>query len=304
MTNAFRLTEIRRKVTHLEINYFKRYRSGFLSRDGLIHNYKKEVDWFADQMTHSIIHKLGQYCPSLIQEFDQLIQQIAIQINRLELRACQQNIRLAYRLLREIKPAIEKIDFLIQAEELFEKIDYRILRYSGFHFPTIRQFATNLELARAALKSRAYRKAWFYTQISYGDLNITQHERLINKCTATELNARCDHLLATFQATSDWTTYVAGSISTNRLETVVVEVRAFCEERRYILVDRLLGDLELQFADRSAFHREYLRAERIMPEREMNKQKMTMRMVMNETGWSAATQYLVHTLSNYVKNDL
>ncbi len=284
-------------------NYFKQFRSGYLSEGNMSNQMREEIDWFLNQLNDDLKAKLITFWPKLIQKYEQEV----IRANELRHHGqylnCQKTLRNCNEALLTIKRATQVIDWYIDAERTYLQIEKNILIDPSMDLQTIKLFRFYLEKAKSEIKQGALEKSKLYLTVCSSDLQNALKKNTLNLNQRSKLIAQGNNLLENCEQTKTYASYVANSLSELVVKDVINYVNLLIEEQRYQIARQLLTDLSFQLGPRIAFLRELHRIYRILPEQEGNIER-NLTLLLKKGGWTKATDYLLQKMTNAIHKEI
>lgn len=280
-------------------NYYKQFRTGYLSEGNLSVKLQQAIDWLLNQMNDEVKTKLQQYCPALIKEVEQKIFQANEQRHYRDYRACQNSLKAGHHLLIEIKNSLKTIDQYENTLETYAKIENQLLIHTSIQLPTVKLFQQYLDKITTAIAARTLEKAKLFINICVGDLAENLQKRTVNDTKASQLTQRIEDYLQVLKNTHDWAKSVSNSLDWPMVEKILSVIQSFVGEQKYILADRLLDDLLAQLSPRIVFWETWQQYQQLFPN-QVKTQETPLSMALQQSAWEGATHFLQEKMSSTV----
>lgn len=281
-------------------NYYKQFRTGYLSEGNLSVKLQQAIDWLLNQTNDEVKTKLQQYCPALMKEMEQNTFQANEQRHYQDYRACQNTLRAGHHLLIEIKNTLKIIDQYENTLETYTKMETQLLSHVSIRLPTVKLFRQYLDKITTAIAARTLEKAKLFINICVGDLAENLQKQTVNETKANQLTQRIEDYLQILKNTHEWAKSVSNSLDWSIVEKILSVIQTFIGEQKYILAERLLDDLLAQLSPRMVFWETWQQYQQLFPN-EVKAQKTPLSMVLQQSAWEGATLFLQEKMMNTVK---
>ena len=288
---------------HALQNFYKLYRSGYLSEESMSTKMQQEIDWLLDQLSNDIEFKLEKYNPQLLKGYQFYIYETNNFRYRGDYRTCQQNLRCCHNKLLDIKNTIRTIDHYIDTKNSYALIKERISIHPSLSLPAVKLFTHYLSRIREEIQKGALEKAKLYLVICAGDLESVLQSQIVNQQEADKLKEKGKKIIVLIRTTNNWTKWVKNPIETTLIEKVIQGVDLFIEERKYVLSDRLLDDIWIQIAPRNNFLQVYKKAQHQFKD-QLSTLELELIPRLQMEGWIGATHFLLGLMTSHLNNDI